>query len=105
MTLVTIKKVVCSTRTKTSKLVIDFEDEEFHKDYEEGFLDQYIKNVNLWDPTTYYTAATADWKHLLKMNETKAKQGELPSMGAYGTARGMAKLAQTMASRGMYRGK
>jgi len=105
MTLITIKKFVCATRTKISKLSIDFEDEEFNKDYEEGFLDQYIKNVNLWDPTTYYTAATADWKHLLKMNETKAKQGELPSMGAYGTARGMAKLAQTMASRGMYQGK
>jgi hypothetical protein len=73
MTLTTIKKFVNSTRTKISKLPIDFEDENFNKDYEEGFLDQYIKNVNLWDPITYYTAATADWKHLLKVNEIKAK--------------------------------
>ena len=105
LVLATFKKVACATRSKVKKFAIDFEDEEFNKDYEEGFLDQYIKNVNLWDPTTYYTAATADWKHLLKINETKAKQGELPSVGTYGTARGMAKLAQTMASRGMYQGK
>lgn len=41
----------------------------------------------------------------LQFNEKDAKQGEIPSVGTYATARSLAKLAAYMANGGTFQGK
>ena len=64
-----------------------------------------MNNLDICDPITYCTALCGDWSHFAKMNEDPGKRGELPSMGTFATAKGMAKMASMMAMRGQYKGK